>query len=308
MLIVWDGNNIFRRCLAAPRFANLTDTKGRPSGGLYGTVSTILKHIDHWRPTHCVVAFDGVNATATKQKVYSGYKANRAANTLIGEDAEISKLVHHSMSQTELNQLIATTKLLDALGLKVYHNDELDADDIVGTVAKSGCAKRCLIVSNDKDFMQLLGGGVKQLRNDALIGPKEVKQQFGVNPDQIADFLALSGDSVDGIPGLTGCGPKTAASLLSQYGTIKGIAQSDSPWSVKLKEQKSDIIRFRKLTVIDTAVLSAKEIAGLKESAKPKPYKQPDLTTMIAQYGLGTLAAWVELHPSSLLDYKNELF
>ena len=308
MLIVWDGNNIFRRCLAAPRFANSTDSKGRPSGGLYGTISTILKHIDRWRPTHCVVAFDGVNATATKQKVFSGYKANRAANTLLGEDAEVSKLMHHSMSQTELNQLVATTKLLEALGLKVYHNDELDADDIIGTVVKSGCAKRCLIVSNDKDFMQLLGGGVKQLRNDELIGAAEVKKQFGVNPDQIADFLALSGDSVDGIPGLKGCGPKNAAALLSQYGNLKGIAESNTKWSAKLKEQKPDITRFKKLTLIDTAALSSKEVAGLKESAKPKPYKQPELNSMIALYGLGTLAAWVSSHPSSLLDYRNELF
>lgn len=305
MLIVWDGNNIFRRCLAAPRFANLVDSKGKPSGGLYGTVTTILKHIDRWRPTHCIIAFDGADATAIKQKTFAGYKANRAA--LLGDEVQRQALTTTRMSDVELTQLLKTVEFVDALGLKVYHSAELDADDIIGTVVKSGCSDRSLIVSNDKDFMQLLGNGVKQLRNDELIGAKDVKRQFGVYPNQIAEYLALCGDSVDGIPGLQGCGPKTAAYLLSEYGSIKGIAQSADPWSVRLKAQKPDIIRFRKLTTINTAVLPKAEVEALVESAKPKAYK-PTLTALIAKYGLGSVAAWVNSHPSSLLDYKNELF
>jgi len=190
----------------------ILNAEGKNISALFGFFKILFQLIREQKPTHFVVMYDS-EAETFRDQLYGQYKAHRdaAPDDLIAVLPEIEAL-------------------LSALGLTIMKRDGFEADDLIATGAR-WCRERnieCLIVSNDKDLLQMVGGSVKALRSGfkggwTVVGPEEVFESRGVHPHQIADWLALVGDTADNIPGVKGIGDKTAVQLLAEFGTLDGI-------------------------------------------------------------------------------------
>jgi DNA polymerase-1 len=204
-------------------------------------------------------AFDSRTPTF-RHKLYDKYKANREKAP---EDLH--------------DQVPLVEELLEALGIRALRADGYEADDIIATLAGM-CRKEkrpCYIVSSDKDLLQLVGEGTWELRPRKspgaggpayeLVGPGEVKTEWGVNADRILDLLSLTGDSSDNVPGVKGIGEKTAAKLMARYGSLdeiyKNIAAVEGSVGKKLAEGRESAYFSKKLITLDDKVpLSVKRI------------------------------------------------
>ncbi|MBI4803006.1 MAG: DNA polymerase I [Elusimicrobia bacterium] len=192
----------------------LSTSKGEEVGALYGFLRLLLKIIKEHKPDYAAVCFDSPGKTF-RDELYCGYKANRKET----EDGLVS-------------QLKQAPELPGAVGLKAVVLPGYEADDIIATLAEkfSAGGVEVVIVTGDKDAAQLVRDGVKLWDGGSasFSGEAEVLVKFGVKPSQIADFLALTGDSSDNVPGVAGIGPKGAAKLLSAYGALENILAAAS--------------------------------------------------------------------------------
>jgi len=186
--------------------------EGQNINAFFGFFKTLFQLVREQKPTHLVVMYDSRTPTF-RDALYDQYKAHR--------DAAPDDL---------LANLPLIEQTLEALGVVAMQQDGFEADDLIATASR-WCQQQeieCVIVSNDKDLMQLVGGSVTILRSGfkggwSRLGPEGVFESKGVRPDQIADYLALVGDSADNIPGVKGIGDKTAIGLLADFGSLEGI-------------------------------------------------------------------------------------
>lgn len=196
---------VFRAWFSIPDF--MTDGTGRPVNALYGYARFIGDLLERARPARIAVAFDASLARCHRNEIYPAYKANREP------------------APPELERQFALCReLTRALGIVELADERYEADDIIGTLlALEHAAGRCgVIVSRDKDLAQLLADGDEywDYARGRRYGHADIAGVFGVCAAQIADFLALAGDSVDNIPGVPGVGRKTAAVLLAHFGSL----------------------------------------------------------------------------------------
>jgi len=216
------------------------------------------------KPERLAVVFDSLTPTF-RHKMYSEYKATRQKTP---ED------LHAQVPLVE--------EFLKALNIACLRADGYEADDIIATLALK-CrseGRQCYILSSDKDLLQLVGDGTWELRPIKgsaqtegglpyeLIGPGEVKSEWGVNPDKVLDLLSLTGDSSDNIPGVKGVGEKTAVKLMTRYGSLdeiyKNIAGIEGAIGKKIAEGKESAYFSRSLIKLDNAVpIAIKEIDAL---------------------------------------------
>ena len=199
---------IFRAYFSLPD--TLVDAAGRPVNAVYGFAGFLNKLIATSKGSHFAVAFDESLTSSFRNDFYPEYKANR------------------ELPPAELEaQLKSCQELTRALGLASFVSDRYEADDLIGTVAAKMRPKgfRMVFVSGDKDLAQLLRGGdiFWDFARDEKLTAAGIKDRFGVKPAQIVDLLALSGDSVDNIPGVPGIGRKTAGELLQRFGSLDRI-------------------------------------------------------------------------------------
>ena len=190
----------------------ILNAEGKNISAFFGFFKTLFQLARDQKPTHLVVMYDSRTPTF-RDALFAEYKAQRdaAPDDLIAALPEIQQG-------------------LQALGVPVMQQDGFEADDLIATGAR-WCREHeveCLIVSNDKDLLQMVGGSVKALRSGfkggwTVVGPDEVFDTRGVHPHQIADWLALVGDTADNIPGVKGIGDKTAIQLLTDFGSLEGI-------------------------------------------------------------------------------------
>ncbi len=202
--ILVDGSSyLFRAFHALPPLSN---TKGEPTGATVGVVNMLRKLIAEYRPKHIAVVFDAPGKTF-RDDLYPEYKANRPP-----------------MPDELREQIEPTLDIIRVMGLPLLIIDDVEADDVIGTLARQATEQgiETLVSTGDKDMAQLVNRHVTLVNTmtDTLLDEAGVQAKFGVRPDQIIDFLALTGDSVDNIPGVPKCGPKTAAKWLSQFGTL----------------------------------------------------------------------------------------
>jgi DNA polymerase-1 len=208
-LFLIDGHSLTFKAYYAIR--NLTDAQGRPTGAVFGFLRMLLKFADDYAPARLAVVFDTGKPTF-RQELYAAYKAHREAPP---EDFGVQMGWIH--------------ELLAAMGVAVHSLPGFEADDLIATMAEQAKQRggRAVIVSADKDLMQLVDARVTMLRpaKDEMtpLDPEAVLATLGVRPEQVADWLALVGDSSDNIPGVPGIGAKTATSLLAEYGTLEGL-------------------------------------------------------------------------------------
>jgi DNA polymerase-1 len=244
-LILIDGNAILHRAFHA--LPPLTTKRGEPINAVYGLISMLLRVIQDLKPTHIAVCFDEKEPTF-RHKEFAPYQAQRPA-----------------MADELSGQFEKAKKVLEAFGIPIYSKAGFEADDVIGTLA--GDARQdVVIVTGDRDILQLVGGRVKVylpivgLSSAKLMGEEEVKEKLGIAPKQVADYKALVGDPSDNYPGVAGIGPKTAISLLEKYINLDGIyahLEEISPLvREKLIKGKDDVkLSLRLATIVkDTPV------------------------------------------------------
>jgi 5'-3' exonuclease len=199
---------VFRAWHSVP--AEFFDVDGKPVNAVYGFTRFLLDLLERARPSHCGVAFDESLTSSFRNAIYPEYKANRE---LPPEELKL--------------QFAYCQRIAAALGLRVLSDLSFEADDLIGSVVHALRPQqfRAVIVSADKDFGQLVGEHdeiwdfSKNLRWDSA----GVKERLGVHPHQVADYLALTGDAIDNIPGVAGIGAKTAATLLAHFDSLDAI-------------------------------------------------------------------------------------
>lgn len=210
-LFLVDGSlYVFRAWHSMP--ADFVDVDGRPVNAVHGFVRFLCDLLERTAAEHIMVGFDGSLTTSFRNTIYAPYKANRE---LPPPELEY-----------QFEQCRAITR---AMGIATLIDDQFEADDLIGSALWMARAQgfRSVIVSADKDFGQLLGEHDEQwdFARGQRWGPAGVHEKLGVHPPQVADYLALCGDSVDNIPGVPGVGAKTAAMLLSHFGTLDALLE-----------------------------------------------------------------------------------
>ncbi|HLN86786.1 MAG TPA: 5'-3' exonuclease H3TH domain-containing protein [Candidatus Limnocylindrales bacterium] len=207
-LFLIDGSSyIFRAFFAIPR--TFKNAAGLPTNAIFGFTNILLKFLKQYQPEYVAVALDAGRKTF-RNEMLADYKSNRPE-----APAEL------------IPQFPYFRKVLDALNLPLLELSGYEADDIIATLCDrlSGQGCELVVVSSDKDLMQLVTNGVKLLDSakDRWIGKDEVKEKFGVVPEQVIDVMGLMGDAVDNIPGVKGIGEKTAIALIQQFQTLENL-------------------------------------------------------------------------------------
>lgn len=204
-----DGSGYIFRAFYA--IQPLSTRDGFPTNALYGFTRMLVKLLQDAQADHLCVVFDAGRETF-RTELYADYKANR---TECPPDLQ--------------KQMPYFRELAKALGIPIFEVPGFEADDIIGTMARrlEAGGKEVVIVSGDKDLMQLVGDHVRvwDTMRDKWYGAAEVKEKFGVPPQQLVEYLAMTGDSSDNVPGLSGVGPKTAAELLVHFTDIESIIE-----------------------------------------------------------------------------------
>lgn len=218
------------------------DTDGHPVNAVHGFARFLLDFVEHTRATHAVTAFDIALTSSFRNAIYPAYKANR------------------DPAPPELKrQFEYCRELAAAFGFTVLADAAYEADDLIGSVLAvlRGRALRAVIVSADKDFGQLLDDDTEQwdYARGQRWGAAGVPARLGVEARQVVDFLALTGDATDNIPGVPGIGAKGAAALLAHFGDLENLlARVDEVPFLRLRGAKSLAEKLR--THVDTARLS----------------------------------------------------
>jgi len=202
-----DGSSyIFRAFFAIPP---LTNSAGLPTNAIFGFTNILLKFLKQYTPEYVAVALDAGRKTF-RNEMLADYKGNRP-------DAPPDLIP----------QFPYFRKVLDALNLPLLELPGYEADDIIATLCERLCGQGCdlVVVSSDKDLMQLVTNGVKLLNSakDLWIGRDEVREKFGVAPEQVIEVMGLMGDAVDNIPGVKGIGGKTAIALIQQFAALENL-------------------------------------------------------------------------------------
>ncbi|MGA9341626.1 MAG: 5'-3' exonuclease H3TH domain-containing protein [Rhodanobacteraceae bacterium] len=222
---------IFRAWYA--RTPDVADCEGAPANAVHGFARFLLDLLERARPTHVAVAFDESLTHSFRNALYPAYKANRAP------------------APPELkSQFEGCKQIAAAFGLTIMANPAFEADDLIGSAltALRVHGFRAVIVSADKDFGQLIGDDDEQWDppRQQRWNAAGVRKRLGVDPAQVADYLALTGDAIDNIPGVPGIGAKTAAILLGHFGTLEALlARADEVAFLRTRGAASAALKLR---------------------------------------------------------------
>ena len=284
-LLIIDGHAFAYRAFHAIR--HLSSPDGVPTNAIYGFIKMLDKMRTNLAPSHLLVVWDGGLATE-RTTVLPEYKAQRAAMP-----ADL---------QPQIDDL---HQYLQAAGIASYCQDGVEADDWIAAMTRHAVAAGLpvVIASSDKDFIQLVCSGRVGLLNpndksERIWTDEDVRVKAGVTPAQIVDWLSLIGDSVDNIPGVDGIGPKTAADLLQQFGSVDFLYKH-------LEEVKSARLRAN-LQASASIVQRNRQLIRLNddladvwptESTRIKAPEVPQLRVLYARWGFKTLLAQISDEP-----------
>ncbi|HEZ3965377.1 TPA: DNA polymerase I [Neisseria meningitidis] len=220
-LLLVDGSSYLYRAYHAMG-QNLTAPDGAPTGALYGVLNMLRRLRSEYPHDYCAVVFDAKGKNFRHQ-MFEEYKATRPP-----------------MPDDLRPQAEALPDLVRLTGWPVLVIGQVEADDVIGTLAKQGAEHglRVIVSTGDKDMAQLVDERVTLVNtmSGETLDIEGVKAKFGVRPDQIRDYLALMGDKVDNVPGVEKCGPKTAVKWLEAYGSLQGVIEHASEIKGKVGE------------------------------------------------------------------------
>jgi DNA polymerase I len=274
-LLLVDGSAVVYRAFYA--LPPLSSAAGVPTHAILGVATMLLKLRRDEAPAALGVAMDGPGPTR-RHREFAAYKAQRPP-----------------MPESLVRQIPYIQRLLAALRTPILQLPEEEADDILGSMAIRAAALgyEVQIVTGDKDLLQVVGDRirVRDPMKQQLIGPAEVEARFGVPPARVPDFLALTGDSSDNIPGVPGIGPKTARELLRQFGSLETLllraAEVARPMLRAALAQYAEQARFSlRLATIQTDLALSLEPAALAL----RPPDAPAVLALCRELGLSRLA------------------
>lgn len=287
-LVLIDGNAILHRAYHA--LPPLTALDGSIVNAVYGFTSVLIKLWNDFKPTHMAVAFDRPAPTFRK-KLFLDYQAKRP-----------------KMEEALISQIDKIHDVVTSFGIPIYEKDGFEADDVIGTIAKKAISYQpsavslldeIIIVTGDRDLLQLVDDHinvfmpVKGLSEGKVFDETSATEKFGVAPKQIPDYKGLAGDTSDNYPGVAGIGPKTAADLIGEYGSIDALYEKLSAVSCQL----SAGIREKLLAGKESALLS-KDLATIRtdapidvsfEKMKIATLATPQSRMKLAEFGFKTL-------------------
>ena len=282
LVLVDASSYVYRAFHALPPLSN---SRGEPTGAVLGVLNMLLKFLKDYRPQRIAVVFDAPGKTF-RDELFTEYKAHRP-----------------SMPDDLRAQIDPLLRIIEAQGLPLLRVPGVEADDVIGTLACRAAAagQQVLISTGDKDMAQLVNGSITLINtmNNSLLDRDGVKAKFDVFPEQIIDYLALIGDSSDNIPGIDKVGPKTAARLLQQYGSLDGviasIAQVPGKVGENLRAGLATLELSRRLATIHTEL----ELPLSLEQLRPKEPDVPMLRELYGRLELRALLRGLEGEPSA---------
>ena len=296
-LFLIDAMSLVFRAFFAPMQTSLASPSGLPTKAVYIFLRTLRKILKEYSPDYVAVAFD-LAAPTFRDKLFEEYKANRPA---FPEDLSV--------------QLPYVRRFCEAMGIPLVEREGFEADDVIGTLAKQGEneALEVLIVSGDEDLFQLVDEHVRVLKpargandEEMLCDIEKVKEILGVEPARVVDWLALTGDSSDNIPGArplpgqeppspTGkkrsyIGPKGATELIGLFGTLENVLNNwekveKTSYREALRDFRNEALLSKELATIRTDVPLGREIEGLK----PRPPDVEEITRLCQELGFASL-------------------
>ena len=262
-LLAVDGDSFAHRAYhALPK--SIRRAEGRPAGALVGFANMLVRLWESEQPRAVVVAWDTLSVPTYRHEAFAGYQSGREF------DAEL------------LEQLDLLPELVTALGFAVAKGAGYEADDFLAAAAAKGRAP-VLVATSDRDAFQLASDrvtilqptrGVSQL---ARIGPAEVRERYGVEPEQVPDFIALRGDPSDRLPGARGVGEKGAAEVLRRYGTLEAALAEG-----RFSGQAEELRLYRRIATLDAS-------APLPALVNQTP-TWAEASALAERWGLGQLA------------------
>ncbi len=223
-LILVDGSSYLYRAFHA--MPSLMNSQGQPTGAVYGVINMLRRLIKDFQPEYMAMVFDAKGKTF-RDDLYSEYKANRPP-----------------MPDELREQIAPLHAIVEAMGLPMLIIDGVEADDVIGTLAKQATemGMDCVVSTGDKDMAQLVNKHVTLMNtmDNSTLDPQGVVEKFGIPPERIVDYLTLMGDSVDNIPGVPKVGPKTAVKWLTEYGTLDDVIKNADAVKGKVGENLRD--------------------------------------------------------------------
>ncbi|MGB2318016.1 MAG: DNA polymerase I [Litorivicinaceae bacterium] len=299
-LVLVDGSSYLYRAFHA--LPPLTTSTGQPVGAIRGVISMLNKLADSTGAERMVVVFDASGKTF-RDDLYAEYKANR-----------------EKMPDELREQVQPLHAIIKALGFPLLAVPGVEADDVIGTLAKQAEAsgESVLISTGDKDLAQLVTDKVTLVNtmSDTTLTPAGVEEKFGVPPERIIDFLALTGDSVDNVPGIPKCGPKTAAKWLNAYRTLDGVIASANDIGGKIGETFREHMGVLPLSKALVTIKTDCELAvGLDELYRLDPdlesltslYTELELNQFLKQLSSVPVSTQKTLETPSAVDTDYEL-
>jgi 5'-3' exonuclease len=269
-LLAIDGDSLAHRAYhALPK--TMTSALGRPSGALIGFANFVLRLWQTEQPRAAVVAWDTLGSPTYRNEAFAGYQGGR-----VFDDALVE-------------QLALLPELVESMGFAVAKAPGYEADDFLAAAAATEEASGGLtvVVTSDRDAFQLVSERtsvlqpVKGVSELARIGPAEVRERYGVDPAQVPDFIALRGDPSDKLPGARGVGPKTAAAVLAEHGTLEAALAAG-----RFAAQREELLLYRRIATLDAS-------APLPSLANQTP-TWAEASALSERWGLGALAGRLE--------------
>lgn len=255
-LLAVDGPSLlYRAFYALPD--SIKDSKGRPVNALLGTANIILQEIERHRPRAVVLCF-GAEAAEYRVELHAGYHADRPE---VPDDLQ--------------PQWDDVPRFFGAFGWLLAAHPKLEADDLLGSFARleADAGGRALLLTGDRDMFQCATKDVRVLylstgvRGATEIGPKDVRERYGIPPKLVPDFIALRGDPSDGIPGAKGVGAKTAAALLREHGSLEKLL--DNAIKITRPALRANLLGARE------ELLDFKDMATLRDAGVKRPSDTP---------------------------------
>jgi DNA polymerase-1 len=277
-LVLVDGSSyVYRAFHALPPLSN---SRGEPTGAILGVLNMLLKFLKDYRPARIAVVFDAPGRTF-RDDLFAEYKAQRPG-----------------MPDDLRAQVGPLLQMIGALGLPLLRVPGVEADDVIGTLARraAGAGQSVLISTGDKDMAQLVDASITLINTmtNTVLDRDAVKAKFDVYPEQIIDYLALIGDSSDNIPGIDKVGPKTGAKLLQQFGgldeLIGRIAEVPGKVGENLREGLATLELSRRLATIRTDL----ELPLSLEELTPRTADTATLRELYGRYELRGLLRQLE--------------
>jgi DNA polymerase-1 len=279
-LYLIDGNSYVYRAFFAIK--GLTNSKGFPTNAIFGFTNMLLKIIREKEPEGLAVVFDSPVPTE-RHRLFEDYKAHRP-----------------EIPSDLARQLPHVRRMISAFNIRIFEAPGYEADDLIGTIAKKTAAEgnSVFIVTADKDMLQLVDGNIKVYdpMKERILDAEYVRERFGVGPERVTEFMALTGDPVDNIPGIKGVGEKTAKELLSSFGSLEELFAH--PDRIKRERLRRMVEENREAVYLSLQLASIDTDAPVELEMEDFKMRAPDWLSLLTLFREFEFTSFMKLLPS----------